>query len=59
MDEEKNEWLVQYYSPSMWNKQVNPGKVVDYRVNILYSSYSEITHKNSHLELSVCYGEKN
>ena len=36
---------------------MNPGEAVDYHINIC-TSYSEITHKNSHLELSVCYGEK-
>ena len=36
---------------------MNPGEVADYHVNIC-TSYSEITCKNSHCELSVCYGEK-
>ena len=57
MDEEKNEWLAQHYSPSMWNKRMDPGEVVDSHMNIC-TSYSEITYKNSHCELSVCYGEK-
>ena len=52
MDEEKNEWLAQYYSPSMWNKQMDPGEVADYHVNIC-TSYSEITCNNSLCELSV------
>lgn len=57
MDKEKNEWLAKYYSPSMWNKRMNPGEVADYHVNIC-TSYSETSCKNSHCELSVCYGEK-
>ena len=57
MDEEKNEWLAQYYSPSMWNKRMDPGEVVDYHVNIC-TSHSENVCKNSRWEPSVCYGEK-
>ena len=57
MDEEKNEWLAQYYSPSKWNNRMDPGGVVDYHVNIC-TGYSETTRKSSHCELSVCYGEK-
>ena len=36
---------------------MDPGEVVDYLVNICIS-YIEITCKNSHCKLSVCYGEK-
>ena len=57
MDEEKNEWLAQYYSPSMWNKRMDPGEVVDYHVNICTSQCENVC-KNSHWEPSVCYGEK-
>ena len=57
MDEEKNEWLAQHYSPSMWNKRMDPGEVVDYHVNICTSQCENVC-KNSHWEPSVCYGEK-
>ena len=57
MSEEEKECLAHYYSPSMWNKRMDPGEVVDYHVNIC-TSHSENVCKNSHWEPSVCYGEK-
>ena len=57
MSEEEKECLAHYYSPSMWNKRMDPGEVVDYHVNIC-TSHSENVCKNSRWEPSVCYGEK-
>ena len=51
------EWLALYYSPSTWNKRMDPAQVVDHHVNIC-TGYSEATCKSSHCELSICYGDK-
>ena len=57
MSEEEKECLAHYYSPSMWNKRMDPGEVVDYHGNIC-TSHSENVCKNSRWEPSVCYGER-
>ena len=57
MDKDLKEWLALYYSPSTWNKRMDPEQVVDHHVNIC-TGYSEATRKSSHCELSVRYGNK-